>query len=244
MMPVSMRALALAAALAGFGLPAAAAELTPQARAQILSTVERNEPALDHAALEIWKFAELGYQETQSTALLQGQLRDAGFTITPGIAGEPTAFLASFRTGDGPVIAVLAEYDALPGLSQTLSPVQQSAGAPGRAWLRPQPVRRRLGPGGHRRQGLDGRQQHQGRVARLWHARRGGRIGQGLYGPRRPGSTTWTSPSTGTPGDVNSARQGDTMANVSGQVPLLWHGRPPPPPRRTRAARPWTRSRR
>ena len=38
--------------------------------------------------------------------------------VTAGIANEPTAFLASFKNGAGPVIAVLAEYDALPGLSQ------------------------------------------------------------------------------------------------------------------------------
>ena len=128
MKPVSMRALALAAALAGVGVPALAGELSPQAQQQIVSTVDRNQAALDHAALEIWKFAELGYQETQSSALLQDQLRDAGFTVTPGIANEPTAFLASFKNGSGPVIAVLAEYDALPGLSQTLSPIQESAG--------------------------------------------------------------------------------------------------------------------
>src|SRR5690606_17068810 len=128
MKPVSMRTLALAAALVGFAAPALAGELSPQAQQQITSTVDRNQAALDSAALEIWKFAELGYQETQSSALLQGQLRDAGFTVTPGIANEPTAFLASFKTGEGPVIAVLAEYDALPGLSQTLSPVQESAG--------------------------------------------------------------------------------------------------------------------
>ncbi|HRL07353.1 MAG TPA: amidohydrolase, partial [Brevundimonas diminuta] len=77
MKPVSMRALALAAALAGVGVPALAGELSPQAQQQIVSTVDRNQAALDHAALEIWKFAELGYQETQSSALLQGQLRDA-----------------------------------------------------------------------------------------------------------------------------------------------------------------------
>ncbi|WEK40057.1 MAG: amidohydrolase [Candidatus Brevundimonas colombiensis] len=216
MMPVSMRALALAAALAGFGLPAAAAELTPQARAQILSTVERNEPALDHAALEIWKFAELGYQETQSTALLQGQLRDAGFTVTPGIAGEPTAFLASFRTGDGPVIAVLAEYDALPGLSQTLSPVQQSAGAP-------------AGHGcGHN---LFGAASVQAAIAvKDW------MVANNIKGELRVYGTPAEEGGSGKvymvreglfddvdvavhwhPGDVNSARQGDTMANVSGK---------------------------
>lgn len=216
MKPVSMRALALAAALAGFGLPAAAAELSPQARAQILSTVERNEPALDHAALEIWKFAELGYQETQSTALLQGQLRDAGFTVTPGIAGEPTAFLASYKTGDGPVIAVLAEYDALPGLSQTLSPVQQSAGAP-------------AGHGcGHN---LFGAASVQAAIAvKDWMAANNIKGELRLYGtPAEEGGSGkvymvrdglfddvdvavhWH------PGDVNSARQGDTMANVSGK---------------------------
>ncbi|GAW40617.1 p-aminobenzoyl-glutamate hydrolase subunit B [Brevundimonas sp. SH203] len=216
MKPVSMRALALAAALAGFGLPAAAAELSPQARAQILSTVERNEPALDHAALEIWKFAELGYQETQSTALLQGQLRDAGFTVTPGIAGEPTAFLARYKTGDGPVIAVLAEYDALPGLSQTLSPVQQSAGAP-------------AGHGcGHN---LFGAASVQAAIAvKDWMAANNIKGELRVYGtPAEEGGSGkvymvrdglfddvdvavhWH------PGDVNSARQGDTMANVSGK---------------------------
>ena len=93
MKPVSMRALALAAALTGLTAPAFAAELSPQARSQITGTVERNQPALDHAALEIWKFAELGYQETQSSALLQGQLTEAGFNVTPGVANNVLAAL-------------------------------------------------------------------------------------------------------------------------------------------------------
>ena len=216
MKPVSIRALTLAAALAGFAAPAVAAELSPEAQRQIVSTVERNEPALDHAALEIWKFAELGYQETQSTALLQGQLRDAGFTITPGIAGEPTAFLASYKSGDGPVIAILAEYDALPGLSQTLSPVQQSAGAP-------------AGHGcGHN---LFGAASVQAAIAvKDWMAANNIKGELRVYGtPAEEGGSGkvymvrdglfddvdvavhWH------PGDVNSARQGDTMANVSGK---------------------------
>ena len=216
MKPVSIRALTLAAALAGFAAPAGAAELSPEAQRQIVSAVERNEPALDHAALEIWKFAELGYQETQSTALLQGQLRDAGFTITPGIAGEPTAFLASYKSGDGPVIAILAEYDALPGLSQTLSPVQQSAGAP-------------AGHGcGHN---LFGAASVQAAIAvKDWMAANNIKGELRVYGtPAEEGGSGkvymvrdglfddvdvavhWHA------GDVNSARQGDTMANVSGK---------------------------
>jgi aminobenzoyl-glutamate utilization protein B len=72
-------------------------------------------------ALQIWDYAEVGYQEEKSSALLQEQLRDAGFSITAGVEGMPTAFVASWGTGR-PVIALLAEFDALPGFSQDAVP--------------------------------------------------------------------------------------------------------------------------
>ena len=56
----------------------------------------------------IWKWAEVGLQEHQSSSLLMSKLRDAGFEIESGIAGMPTAFLASFGEGQ-PVIGILAE---------------------------------------------------------------------------------------------------------------------------------------
>ena len=216
MKPVSMRALALAAALAGLAAPAVAAELTPQAKTQIVAAVDRNQPALDHAALEIWRFAELGYQEVQSTALLQGQLREAGFTVTPGIAGEPTAFLASFKNGAGPVIAVLAEFDALPGLSQTLSPIQETAGAAGghgcghnlfgaasvqsaiavKEWMVANNIKGELR--------VYGTPAEEGGSGKVYMVR------DGLFNDVDV-SIHWH------PGNVNSARQGDTMANVSGK---------------------------
>jgi aminobenzoyl-glutamate utilization protein B len=68
-------------------------------------------------ALQIWGWAEVGYQEERSSALLQSTLRDAGFEIEGGIAEMPTAFLATYGSGS-PTIAILAEFDALPGLSQ------------------------------------------------------------------------------------------------------------------------------
>ena len=68
-------------------------------------------------ALRIWDFAEVGYQETQSSALLQKTLRDHGFAVQAGVAGIPTAFVATYGSGE-PVIKVLAEFDALPGLAQ------------------------------------------------------------------------------------------------------------------------------
>jgi aminobenzoyl-glutamate utilization protein B len=68
-------------------------------------------------ARTIWEYAEVGYQETKSSALLQEELKQAGFEIQAGVAGIPTAFVASAGSGE-PVIGLLAEFDALPGINQ------------------------------------------------------------------------------------------------------------------------------
>lgn len=75
-------------------------------------------------AFQIWNFAEVGYEEQKSSALLQQTLQANGFTIQAGVADMPTAFVASYGSGK-PVIAILAEYDALPGLSQQATPGKQ-----------------------------------------------------------------------------------------------------------------------
>lgn len=71
-------------------------------------------------ALDIWNYAEAGFKETQSSQLLQNTLKDNGFQVQAGVAGMPTAFVASYGSGQ-PVIGILAEFDALPGLSQDTS---------------------------------------------------------------------------------------------------------------------------
>jgi aminobenzoyl-glutamate utilization protein B len=83
-------------------------------------------------AKQIWTFAEVGYMEEKSSALLQSELKGAGFTVTAGVAGEPTAFIAEYGSGK-PVIAILGEFDALPGLSQDSVPERKPlrAGGPG-----------------------------------------------------------------------------------------------------------------
>ncbi len=116
-----IRSLLLATVLIAPSLAAAQALPDPQ-RTAILNDVDARAPALAATAKTIWDFAEVGFQETKSSALLQGELKKAGFTVTAGVAGMPTAFVASFRTGKGPVIAVLAEFDALPGLAQEAKP--------------------------------------------------------------------------------------------------------------------------
>mgnify|MGYP000088398000 CR=1 FL=1 len=78
-------------------------------------------------AQNIWELAEMGYQEEKSSALLQRTLSDAGFTIEKGVAEIPTAFIAEYGSGS-PVIAIMGEYDALPGLSQQAVAEKKSAG--------------------------------------------------------------------------------------------------------------------
>ena len=71
-------------------------------------------------ALQIWEYAEVGYKEVKSAALHVQHLKDAGFTVETGVAGIPTAFVATYGSGS-PAIGILAEYDALPGINQSAS---------------------------------------------------------------------------------------------------------------------------
>lgn len=71
-------------------------------------------------ALQIWEYAEVGYKEIKSAALHVQHLKDAGFAVETGIAGIPTAFVATYGSGS-PAIGILAEYDALPGINQSAS---------------------------------------------------------------------------------------------------------------------------
>ncbi|MBV1905837.1 MAG: amidohydrolase [Pseudomonadales bacterium] len=95
-------------------------------RLHLLESIDAR--ALQSAALakKLWDYAELGYQEEQSTKLVQQTLSDAGFSIRKGVADIPTAFVASYGRGK-PVIAILAEFDALPGISQAALPHRSPA---------------------------------------------------------------------------------------------------------------------
>ena len=90
-------------------------------KAEVLAHVDLTKSAYDDIAMKLWNWAEIGFRETQSSALLQEQLKREGFTVESGVAGMPTAFVATYGSGS-PVIGVLAEYDALPGVSQDAVP--------------------------------------------------------------------------------------------------------------------------
>jgi aminobenzoyl-glutamate utilization protein B len=76
-------------------------------------------------ARKIWGWAEVGYHEVRSAALLADSLEAAGFRVERGVIGIPTAFIATVGSGK-PVIAILGEYDALPGLAQETVPERKA----------------------------------------------------------------------------------------------------------------------
>ena len=99
----------------------AAVVLAPPSLAQdkdeILDFIDSRYESTAALARTLWEYAEVGYQETKSSALLQETLRGEGFAIEAGVAKIPTAFVATYGSG-GPVIGILAEFDALPGINQ------------------------------------------------------------------------------------------------------------------------------
>ena len=92
-------------------------------KAALNESIQRRGAATWEIALKIWGFAEPGYQETRSAKLLADTLEQAGFVVKRGVAEIPTAFTATFGEGK-PVIGIMGEYDALPGLSQQAVPEQ------------------------------------------------------------------------------------------------------------------------
>lgn len=111
--------------LAGlFAIAPLEAQISASDRAEIQRRIDARAEHLAGVAQQIWEFAEVGYKETRSAALLRDELRAAGFAITDQVAGIPTAFSAQAGSA-GPVIGILGEYDALPGLFQEAVPRKQ-----------------------------------------------------------------------------------------------------------------------
>jgi aminobenzoyl-glutamate utilization protein B len=101
---------------------AQSAELSSQDQATLIKNVDAYAARMSEVALQIWSAPELGYMETKTSALLQDELKAAGFRIETGAGGIPTAFIARGGSNEGPVIAILAEMDSLPGLAQAADP--------------------------------------------------------------------------------------------------------------------------
>lgn len=95
-----------------------------------LAAIEEKKDLVCHVADQIWEYAELSLQEFRSAALYCEVLRQEGFAVEQGICGIETAFSAAYGSGR-PVIGILAEYDALSGLSQAGGSAVQQELVPG-----------------------------------------------------------------------------------------------------------------
>jgi aminobenzoyl-glutamate utilization protein B len=186
------------------------------ARTQLTASIDARRADYIAIANRIWSLAEVGYQEHESSKLLQSELTKAGFKVDAGVAAIPTAFVASYGSGK-PVIAVLAEFDALPGLSQAAEPARRPLvdHAPGHAC-------------GHHLFGTAS--VAAGIAVKDWLARTGGKGTIRVYGtPAEEGgggkiymvraglfddvdvALDWH------PGAVNDAGPGSSLANISGK---------------------------
>jgi aminobenzoyl-glutamate utilization protein B len=97
----------------------------PKEKKSICEWIDKNKDYICGVSDKIWEYAETGMIEYKSSRLLRDGLEKAGFRIKNDVAGMPTAFVAEYGSGE-PVIGMLAEYDALPGLSQKTSTIKES----------------------------------------------------------------------------------------------------------------------
>ncbi len=101
---------------------------------RLLKSIEKHQNKLIEISDEIWSLAETAFEETSSAKILADYAEKQGFTVERGVAEMPTAFVATYGTGK-PVISVLGEFDALPGISQkatpTKSPLKEGAAGHG-----------------------------------------------------------------------------------------------------------------
>ena len=89
----------------------------------IINSVETHQKELIKLSDQIWALAETAFEENQSAKLLADYAETQGFKVERGVAEMPTAFVATYGSGK-PVISVLGEFDALPGISQKAQPTK------------------------------------------------------------------------------------------------------------------------
>jgi aminobenzoyl-glutamate utilization protein B len=109
-----------------------AAGVSIKKKEEAVASIEKHKAEIIGLSDEVWGFAETALLETQSSKALADYAEKQGFKVERGVAGLLTAFVASYGEGR-PIIGVLGEYDALPGLSQKAQPVKEAlqAGSPG-----------------------------------------------------------------------------------------------------------------
>lgn len=112
---------ALAALFAAVAAPPVAGQSVEEGKRSALEHAAALDELVSGMSMELWEYAEIALEESRSAAYLSGILEDEGFTVERGVAGMPTAFVASWGSGS-PILGVLAEYDALPNIGNAAVP--------------------------------------------------------------------------------------------------------------------------
>ena len=114
------------------GKPAAQPDPVLAKKQEAVALIEKQRAPLIRVSDEIWGYAETALREKRSAKTMADYAEQQGFKVERGVAGMPTAFVASFGEGH-PILGILGEYDALPGISQKASSTKEplAAGAPG-----------------------------------------------------------------------------------------------------------------
>jgi aminobenzoyl-glutamate utilization protein B len=107
--------------LATLGPGTLSAQTLPTEKATALEQVDQLSSEIHRMSMELWNYAEIALRETRSATLLADILESEGFRVERGVAEMPTAFVASWGSGR-PIIGILAEYDALPGVGNAAVP--------------------------------------------------------------------------------------------------------------------------
>ncbi|MHC4173992.1 MAG: amidohydrolase [Planctomycetota bacterium] len=97
------------------------AQKTDLLKQRVIDQVDSIEAVIEEMAIKLWEYSEMALQETQSANLLVSKLDEAGFNVKTNVADMPTAFVATYGSGS-PIIGILAEYDALPGVGNQAVP--------------------------------------------------------------------------------------------------------------------------
>ncbi|MDZ4715037.1 MAG: amidohydrolase [Cytophagales bacterium] len=93
-------------------------------KAAVIASVDKHQKELVDLSDKIWAFAETALKEHQSAKALADYAEAQGFKVNRGVSGMPTAFTAEYGSGK-PIIGIMGEYDALPGISQKAQPTRE-----------------------------------------------------------------------------------------------------------------------
>src|SRR5881392_1819699 len=96
-----------------------------QNKKAVIASVEKHQQELINLSDSVWKYAETALKEYKSSKALSDYATKQGFRVTTNVAGMPTAFIAEYGSGK-PIIGILGEFDALPGLSQKAQPTREA----------------------------------------------------------------------------------------------------------------------